>query len=330
MKKLNQFSKVFLAIAIMLTVTHSSVAHDFEVNGIFYNCLDNPEKTVEVTYRGYSSFDYSDEYTGRITIPSSVTYNDTTYVVNRIGFSAFNGCSDLSEVIIPNSTTEIHDRAFAGCVGLTSVKIPNSVTFIGSHVFSYCTSLTEVSIPNSVRTINSDAFCGCTGLTSVIMPNSVTEIRSYAFRDCTNLTLIAIPNSVTNIGYWTFYETGWYNKQPDGILYLDNCCLGYKGSAPVGELSLKDDTRLISEGAFSGCSDLTSITIPNSVTEIGGYVFFDCSKLETVVCLNPTPPACESLGIESNVTLYVPAGSRDKYSNHNAWGIFRNIKEIHQ
>ena len=234
----------------------------------------------------------------------------------------------MTEVIIPNSINEIHDRAFTGCVGLTSVKIPNSVTVIGSHVFSGCIGLIEISIPNSVKIINPDAFCNCTGLTSVFIPNSVTEIHSYAFRDCTNLTSITIPNSVTNIGCWAFDESGWYKNQPDGILYLDNCCLGYKGSKPVGELLLKDDTRLVSEGAFSGCSDLTSITIPNSVTEIGGFLFLDCPKLETIVCLNPIPPTCEFLGVETEVTIYVPARSRDKYSNHDAWGKFMKIKEL--
>lgn len=122
MNKLNQFSKAHLAIATMLAVVLPSLAHDFEVNGIYYNRLENPEKTVEVTFKGYSSFDYPDEYIGRVTIPTTVTYNDTTYAVNRIGFSAFNGCSGLTEVIIPNSINEIHDRAFTGCVGLTSVK----------------------------------------------------------------------------------------------------------------------------------------------------------------------------------------------------------------
>ena len=64
------------------------------------------------------------------------------------------------------------------------------------------------------------------------------------------------------------------------------------------------------------------------MTEIGGYLFLDCPKLETIVCLNPIPPTCEFLGIETEVTIYVPAGSRDKYSNHDAWGKFMKIKEL--
>ncbi len=236
MNKLTIFSRAILAIAIMLCVALPTLAHDFEVGGIYYNYLDETAKTVEVTYRGSRSYDYSNEYTGNVTIPSTVTYSGTTYSVTSIGY-----------------------RAFDNCTGLTSVTIGNSVISIGNYAFS-----------------------GCTGLTSVTIGNSVISIGNYAFYGCTGLTSITIPNSVTKIGCYAFYGTGWYNNQSDGILYLDNCCLGYKGSKPEGVLSLKDDTRLIGYYAFSGCTGLTSVTIPNSVTSIGSSAFYDCDRLTEV------------------------------------------------
>ena len=146
MNKLTKFSRAILAIAIMLCVALPTLAHDFEVGGIYYNYLDKTAKTVAVTYRGSSNIEYSNEYTGSVTIPSSVTYSGATYSVTSIGSYAFSRCSGLTSVTIPNSVTSIGSDAFYGCTGLTSVTIPNSVTSIGRYAFENCSGLTEVNI----------------------------------------------------------------------------------------------------------------------------------------------------------------------------------------
>ncbi len=127
-------------------------------------------------------------------------------------------------------------------------------------------------ITYSVTTISMCTFSDCNGLTSITIPNSVTTIEYQAFFGCSGLTSITIPNS--------FDETGWYVQQPDGILYLDNCCLGYKGGTQIGELYLQEGTRLICDRAFcvDGAGFITgSLTIPNSVTSIGHYAFAGCT-----------------------------------------------------
>ena len=204
MNKLTKFSRAILAIAIMLCVALPTLAHDFEVDGIYYNYLDKTAKTVEVTYKGSSNYDYSNEYTGSVTIPSSVTYSGTTYSVTSIGSSAFYYCSGLTSIVIPNSVTSIGHTAFRDCTGLTSITIPNSVTSIGDYAFRDCRGLTSITIPNSVTSIGSYAFGDCRGLTSVTIGNSVTSIGDYAFWDCDGLTSITIPNSVTSIGDGAF------------------------------------------------------------------------------------------------------------------------------
>ena len=316
MNKLTKFSRAILAIAIMLCVALPTLAHDFEVDGIYYNFLDKTAKTVKVTYKGNSTGAYSDAYTGNVTIPSSVTYSGTTFSVTSIGYLAFAYCTGLTSVTIPNSVTSIGDYAFYGCTGLTSVTIPNSVTYIGDYAFNCCKGLTSVTIPNSVTYIGSNAFSSCSGLTSVIVengnriydsrdncnaiviastntlvvgckntiiPNSVTSIGYSAFYGCTGLTSITIPNSVTSIGNYAFNGTAWYNNLADGVIYINNVLYKYKGSMPNGtSISVKDGTVSISPTAFRDCTGLISATIPNSVTSIGSNAFEDCTGLTSV------------------------------------------------
>ena len=156
------------------------------------------------------------------------------------------------------------------------------VTIIGVSAFYDCASLTSVTIGNSVTIIGERAFYGCTSLTSITIPNSVTDIRNYAFENCSGLTTVTIGNGVKSIHNSSFYNTGWYNNQNDGLLYLDGWLLGFKGSEPIGGISIKEGTRGIAEDAFSGCKGLTSVTIPNSVTIIGWYGFKNCTSLASV------------------------------------------------
>ena len=140
MKHLTKLFRATIAIAMMLCVALPTFAHDFEVNGIYYNYLDETAKTVEVTYRGYSYDSYSNEYTGALAIPSSVTYSGTTYSVTRIGNRAFENCTYLTSVTIPNSVTKICDYAFSGC-DLTEVNISDLSAWCKIDFGSYANPL---------------------------------------------------------------------------------------------------------------------------------------------------------------------------------------------
>ena len=164
-----------------------------------------------------------------VTMPNSVT---------NIGFSAFNGCEDLTSVTIPNSVTSIGDYAFADCSGLTSVTIPNSVTSIGFNTFGGCEGLTSVTIPNSVTRIGDYAFGACSSLTSVTIPNSVTSISASTFVECSGLTSVTIPNSVTSIGIQAF-----------------------TGCSGLTSMTIPDSVTSIGWGAFERCNVLTSVTM---------------------------------------------------------------------
>ena len=253
---------------------------------LYYDIIS--DSTVEVTY--YIDIDY---VSGDVVIPSTVTYDGTTYSVTSIREGAFLSCSGLTLVTIPNSVTSISNGAFIECSGLisinvasgnthyssidgvlynyvqdtliqcpvakTSVTIPNSVTSIGESAFEYCSRLTSVTIPNSVTSIGGFAFDGCSGLTSVSIPNSVTFIGSNAFSGCSGLTSVTIGNSVTSIGGLAFY-----------------------GCSGLTSVTIPNSVTSIENYAFSGCTGLTSITIPNSVTSIGGSAFYGCTGLTSI------------------------------------------------
>ena len=259
MKKLRL---LFSALALLLCST-SLLAHDFWFDGIYYKITSYAGLTVEVTYAGTNASDY-DEYSGSVTIPESVMDNGKTYSVTSIGEHAFSYCSELTDVVIPNSVTSIGIYAFSGCSSLTSIVIPNSVTSIGIYAFYDCSSLTSVTIPNSVTYIGENAFSGCSGLTSV-----------------------TIPNSVTSIGKSAFFGTAWYDNLSDGVVYINDVLYNYKGTMPSGtSIEIKEGTVSISTYAFYRCSGLTSVTIPNSVTNIGYNAFYGCTGLTSVTIPN--------------------------------------------
>ena len=261
MKQVNLLRRVCVAMVMMVCVVYVAQAHDFEVDGIYYNITSETNKTVEVTYKGESYYTII-EYSGDIVVPENVSYNDTLYSVVSIGAYAFYNCGDMTSIAIPNSVTSIGKYAFSNCTGLTSVEYNAENSTMGGSVFYGCTVLSSVVIGNEVKSIPEYAFSGCSGMTSITIPNSVTSIGACAFKDCTGLVSVE------------------YNAE--------NCTANgsssplFEGCTSLSSVIFGDKVKIIPERAFQSCHGLKSITIPNSVTSIEKYAFINCTGLASV------------------------------------------------
>ena len=273
-------------------------ASNTQVDGIWYD-FNNSTMTASVTYQGDSYYDYHGEYSGAVVIPETVTYNGTTYSVTCIGNYAFDECSSLTSIAIPNSVTSIGNYAFENCSSLTSITIPDNVTKIGSSAFYKCSSLTSATIGNGVTIISNNLFSYCSSLVSAIFGSSVTSIGNNAFEYCSSLTSITLPNSITNIDYWAFHSI---KNIPSIILTaptMEAFCQGttnkllydkYISSdrkiqingVEVTEIAIPETIDTIKANTFYGCTNVTSISIPNNVINIGALAFANCPNVTSL------------------------------------------------
>ena len=285
--------KTLLATLAVLLCSISARAHDFEVDGIYYNVISSSNLTVEVTFRG-EYWHYYDEYQGVVKIPSTFFYNGMEYHVVSIGSEAFYGCRGLTSIILPESLTSIGSKAFYDCWGLTSINFPEGLTSIGSETFYHCSGLTSIDLPEGLTSIGNYTFYGCRGLTSINFPEGLTSIGFEAFRDCSGLTSIILPEGLTSIGSEAFRDCSGLTSInfPEGLTSIS--FEAFYGCRGLTSITLPESLTLIAESAFAYCTNIKSMTIKSGVLEImyGGYApSFEPVK---VFWLANTPPEAVS------------------------------------
>ena len=273
------------SLFLTLVATASLWAYDFQSGNLHYNITS--DTTVEVT---------SGDYYGLIsvTIPSTVTYYGTTYSVTSIGDRAFEYCSSLTSITIPNSVTSIGDYAFYGCSSLTS-------PVYNAHCFAYLpTSYSGAyTIPKGIEQIAGGAFYNCSSLTAITIPNSVTSIGESALMYCRSITSISIPSSVASIGSFVLAFCDALvaiSVDPTNTIYdsRENCngIVETKTNSLVAGCQttiLPNSLETIKCGAMSCCRNLGSIYIPKSVTTIETASFCSCASLVSIVVDKDNP-----------------------------------------
>lgn len=228
--------------------------------------------------------------------------------VKRIGYQAFCQKDELKSISIPNNASIIDESAFYICRNLIGVDIPNSVITIGYSSFCNCHNLANIVIPNSVTTIGPSAFINCINLASIDIPNSVTTIDSWAFYGCEKLASIVIPNSVTTISSLVFGK-----------------CVN------LGSIDIPSSVRTIGHAAFQECLKLKSITIGSGITVIQYDAFKGCSLLKEIFTksypFTITSATFNTIDL-SELSLYVPYGTKKLYEVADIWKNFGNIIEV--
>ena len=259
--------KSLLAIVCLLSST-SVLAYDVEVDGIYYNYInDNTE--LEVTSK--SSY-YSGSYSGSVVIPESVTILNRTRKVTSIGSDAFYKCSSLTEVVISDGegvlslSTSSSSIPFSDCP-IETLYLGRNISYSSSYsLFRDMTSLKTLTIGGSVTSIGDYAFSGCRGLTSVTIGNSVTSIGTHAFDDCSGLKSVTIGAGVLSIGYSSFFSSM-------KVIWLTN-------TPPSGYTNVGGTINYVANERYTSLSNKTVYPFLSSMFEVDGVKYVPVSPSE--------------------------------------------------
>ena len=264
----------------------------------------NPNLKYEIKGDAVTITSCNRKTSGDLIIPATIKGK----AVTSVGEWAFNGCTSLNSITIPDSVTSIAEGAFNGCTSLKTIEvsagnvnytdvegvlfykgktllntypagkasanyvIPNSVTSIGSGAFSYCTSLTSITIGNGISSIGENAFNGCTSLTTieVSMDNmNYTDVEGVLFN-----------RGKTLLNTYPANKAGANYVIPDSITSIGD--RAFTQCTNLTSIKIPDSVTRVGYWAFTQCTSLTSITIPDSVNSIGGYTFWSCTSLTSI------------------------------------------------
>lgn len=284
--------KQTLLLLLVAWLPIAANAYDVKVGSLYYN-LNSSDGTASVTYKQRTgSESWLNDCSGAVEISDIVAHNNLTYRVTSIGEHAFDGCSSITSISIPNSINTIDKSAFSGCTNLPKLVIPNSVKVIGKFAFSNCSGLKSIVIPNSDISIGENAFAFCTDLTSITIPDNVADIAGNAFGGCSNIESVKVEKG--NSKYDSRDDCNAIIEKLSNTLIMGckNTIIpnsvqaigeeAFVGCTGLTSIAIPNNVTSINYGAFKGCTGLTSIVIPNNVTSISDCVFEFCSGLTSI------------------------------------------------
>ena len=226
-----------------------------------------------------------------------LTSDNAGYIVTGLDYSKYD--INALTIIIPSEykglpIVGIKEEAFKNRIKIKNVIISDNITHIGNAAFKGCQGLMNIEIPTSVTSIGSSAFSGCTGLTSIEIPTSVTSIGFGAFSDCTSVTSITLPfigngSDETRFGYIFGTDNKYVPTSLKKVIITGGKSIGssaFRGCTSLTSIEIPTSVTSIGSYTFHNCTGLTSIVIPDSVTSIGSYAFEGCTGLTSIVIPN--------------------------------------------
>ena len=237
-----------------------------------------------------------------------------------IDTSAFNNCTSLTEISIPDTVSSMGTYVFERCSSLKTAKLPNIRERIMAYTFENCTSLEKIVLPDTVTEIQDHAFKNCTSLKDITWSKSINTIKDYAFENCDALTEVKLSNSVTYIGAGAFYDCDGITSVsiPDSVTSV-GVKLFYDCDA-LTVVKLGTGITTIPENTFNHCDALENIVIPRRVTTIGNCAFKDCVKLtEITIPRAVTSISANAFSYPAKMTIYGVAGTyAETFANDNS------------
>lgn len=311
-------------------------AYDFEVDNIYYKITSKTENTCSVVNNGNDN-----TYSGDVTIPAKVTYDEKEYTVTSIGGSAFQSCVKLKSVSLPETLVSIEYWSFYNCILLTRLVVPQKVKSIGSSAFRDCISLEKIDL-GRVQTIDRGVFEGCISLDSLTIPSSTTEIAAGAFEECTGLANLTIEDGsdvltlgVNDNGGGAFAECPLKNLYLGrNLSYEVSMSINYSPFAPIETLNtvtIGDQVTDIGEKLFYNCSKLENVSGMKNVETMQDWAFSGCTSLKKFIISNSVKKIGDYLlyGCTSLETLYIGDGIEDFSSCSYIVGGCANLKNVY-
>lgn len=267
MKKIILLS-LFFVVNLSIFAEHFSAVNRGRV--LYYNILNEDEKTMEVTFRG-ASFDLvKDEYVEHVYVPETVIRMGKKYTVVRVSDNAFRGCSRLRSVSLPSSIKEIGVAVFEGCSSLAKVVLPDSIDIIRSRSFAGCISLESITIPSLVERIEDEAFADCELLETFHFPKQLTSYDEDVWIGTISLNSFTVDPENSQF------------SSIDGVLYDKTGKVILRVPEGKASVQIADSVRVVGEKSFSNCKVLKSVVLPESIVQIDSYAFENCIALSSL------------------------------------------------
>jgi hypothetical protein len=261
-------------------------------------------------------------FAGRPTAPFPFSYVTDSGEVSITRYTGTGSGATIPDTIDGLSVSSIGDSAFQDCTSLTRVTLPDGMAYIGPLAFWNCSSLASITLPDSVSYIGEGAFYACNSLASVTLPSRVTSLGDYVFASCTNLSAITVAalnpaySSVDGV-LFNFDKTkliqypggkaGRY-AIPESVTWIGN--YAFCGCPGMSDIAIPDSVTTLGDGVFYTCNSLSSITLPASVNTLGSAVFYACPALTSVYFLGNAPgQSYEMFTGTENATVYYRPGT---------------------